>query len=56
MAGQSGAATNKRNRDKARAAYMKAHSVVRTTYRDPITNQMRPIGTYPGMATGKIKS
>lgn len=55
MAGQSGAASNKRNRDKSRAAYMKAHGVGRTTFRDPITNKIVPIGAYPGMATGKIK-
>lgn len=34
---------------------MAAHGVKRTTFRDPITNQMRALGTYPGTVKGKSK-
>lgn len=44
----------RRAADQARAAYMAVKGVKRTTFRDPITGSMRPIGSYPGMA-GKIK-
>lgn len=40
--------------DQARAKFMADHGIKRTTFRDPITGAMRPIGSYPGMA-GKIK-
>ncbi len=42
------AGANRRNADVARAAYMAAHGIKRTTFRDPITNQMVACGTYPG--------
>lgn len=41
-----------KNKNSKMAADMAAAGVKRTMYRDPITNKMRPIGTYPG---GKIK-
>lgn len=47
--------TNRRNADVARAAYMAAHGVKRTTYRDPILNTMRACGTYPGTLGGKAR-
>ena len=45
----------RRAADQARAAYMAAKGVKRTTFRDPITNQMRALGTYPGTVKGKSK-
>ena len=51
----SGAAKQKRASDIKRAAFMAKHGVKRTTYRDPITNVMRAVGTYPGVNGGKIK-
>jgi hypothetical protein len=50
-----GSAGRRRAADSARASYMAAHGVTRTTYRDPITNKMRAIGTYPGTTKGEIK-
>lgn len=47
-----GTAGRRRAADSAAAAFMAKMGVKRTTYRDPITYQMRPIGSYPG---GKMK-
>lgn len=41
-----------KNANQARAAFMAAHGIKRTTFRDPITNAIRPIGAYPGMKGG----
>ena len=38
----------RRASDQARAAYMVAHGVRRTTFRDPITGSIVAIGTVPG--------
>ena len=46
-----GGATNRRAADVARAAYMAKHGVKRTTFRDPITNNIVACGTYPGTKT-----
>lgn len=35
-------------KNSAMAAHMAKKGVKRTTYRDPITNRMVPIGSYPG--------
>lgn len=43
-----------KNANSARAAFMAAHGIKRMTFRDPITNVIRPIGSYPGM-NGKIQ-
>lgn len=43
-----GTAGRRRAADSARAAYMAAHGVKRTTFRDPITNNIVACGTYPG--------
>ena len=45
----------RRAADQARAAYMAAKGVKRTTFRDPITNEMRAVGSYPGTVKGKSK-
>jgi hypothetical protein len=44
-----GSLGRRRAADQARAAFMVKHNIKRTTYRDPITGAMRPIGTYPGV-------
>lgn len=38
----------RRAADQSRAAYMAAHGVKRTTFRDPITNAIVACGTVPG--------
>jgi hypothetical protein len=43
-----GTASRKRNKDSAMAAQMAKDGVRRTTYRDPITYKIVPIGRYPG--------
>lgn len=43
-----GSGKQKQMRDKARAAWMAKKGIKRTTFRDPITNRMVPIGTVPG--------
>ena len=43
-----GTAGRKRAKDSAMAAQLAKDGVKRTTYRDPITNKIVPIGTYPG--------
>lgn len=50
-----GTAGRRRAADQARAAYMAAHNVRRTSFRDPITGSMRPLGSYPGMSS-KVKA
>jgi hypothetical protein len=49
-----GARANKRAADVARASAMAKQGVKRTTFRDPITGNIRPVGSYPGMS-GAIK-
>jgi len=46
-----GSLGRRRAADQARASFMALHNVKRTSYRDPITGAMRPIGTYPGVKT-----
>lgn len=43
----------RRAADQARAEYMAAKGVKRTTFRDPITNKMVACGTYPGTNSKK---
>ncbi len=43
-----GTAGRRRAKDSAAAAQMAKDGVKRTTYRDPITNKIVPIGRYPG--------
>jgi hypothetical protein len=43
-----GTAGRRRAADQARAAYMATHNVKRTTFRDPITNNIVACGTVPG--------
>lgn len=43
-----GTASRRRAADSARAAQMAKDGVRRTTYRDPITNLIVPIGSVPG--------
>lgn len=43
-----GTAGRNRQKNSAMAAQMAKDGVTRTTYRDPITNKMVPIGTVPG--------
>lgn len=43
-----GTAGRRRARDSAAAAQLAKDGVKRTTYRDPITNKIVSIGTYPG--------
>jgi hypothetical protein len=38
----------RRAADQARGAYMALHNVKRTTFRDPITNNIVACGTVPG--------
>jgi hypothetical protein len=45
-----GSAGRQRAKDSAAAAQMAKDGVKRTTYRDPITNKIVPIGRYPGKA------
>lgn len=45
----------RRAADQARAKFMADHGIKRTSYRDPITGSMKPVGTYPGVIGGKIK-
>lgn len=55
MSTKGAAGTNRRNKDVKMAAAMAKAGVKRTTYRDPITYQIKPIGTYPGVKAGKLK-
>lgn len=41
-------AGRRRAADSKRAAQMAADGIKRTTFRDPITNKIIPIGQYPG--------
>jgi hypothetical protein len=43
-----GSAGRQRAADSARASFMAAQGVKRTTFRDPITNQIVACGTVPG--------
>jgi hypothetical protein len=47
-----GAAKQKAQRDREHAAFLAKKGVKRTTFRDPITNRMVPIGTIPGRIRG----
>lgn len=44
-----GTAGRRRAADQARAAYMAEHNIRRTTFRDPITNKIKPIGSPIGV-------
>lgn len=48
-----GTAGRRRAADQARAAYMAKHGVVRSTYRDPITYRIVPVGAVPGRISAK---
>jgi len=43
-----GTAGRRRAADSKRAAQMAEQGIKRTTFRDPITNKIIPIGQYPG--------
>lgn len=51
-----GSAGRQRARDSAHAAFMAKMGVKRTTFRDPITNKIVGIGTYPGGQGGKMRT
>ena len=50
-----GSLGRRRAADQSRAKHMADDGVVRSSFRDPILNVMRPVGTYPGTIGGKIK-
>lgn len=41
------------NKNKMMTAYMAKHNIKRTTMRDPITNNIVPMGTFPGGLFGR---
>ena len=45
-----------KNKNRAMAAHMAKMGVKRTTFRCPITSQLVPIGTYPGMKGRKVSA
>lgn len=56
MSTKGASSNNRRNKNIKMAALMAKQGIKRTSYRDPITGGMRPIGTYPGTVGGKFKA
>lgn len=54
--GSGAAKANTKNKNTARAAEMKKQGIMRTTFRDPITNGIVTCGTYPGTRNRKVLS